>query len=489
MSFFSDPFTRIDLIFLAAFLIFFSSFLYTRKKNLRREGLLFLYKTKWGIRLINYLGTRYKKTIGVLSYISVFTGYVLMAGVLYLIYTILKIYLFSPEIVRAIKVPPLIPLVPYLPQVFKLGFLPPFYFTYWIIILAIIAIAHEAAHGIFAVHSKVKIKTTGFGFFPYFLPIFLAAFVELDEKKMAKKKKFPQLAILSAGTFANIITGILFLLILFGFFSVAFSPSGVVFDTYATSTITIAGVSMVNGVPLINPTYEKILNLSEEDGFNEINFNSETYLVTKEVLENQADNEGSIFVYSDAPAIRANLSSIITEINGVKIDSIDKLVEEISKYSPGDKITITEKTDEGFSEKELVLEEHPERPGNAWLGIGFFDKEPKGFFGRLVSNLASFRDQNVYYEPKIDGISVFIYNLLWWVVIISISVALINMLPVGIFDGGRFFYLTVLGITKSENIAKRAFAFSTYLFLFILLILMVTWLSSILGIDILNVFR
>jgi len=75
------------------------------------------------------------------------------------------------------------------------------------------------------------------------------------------------------------------------------------------------------------------------------------------------------------------------------------------------------------------------------------------------------------------------------VVIISISVALINMLPVGIFDGGRFFYLTVLGITKSENIAKRAFAFSTYLFLFILLILMVTWLSSILGIDILNVFR
>jgi len=246
---------------------------------------------------------------------------------------------------------------------------------------------------------------------------------------------------------------------------------------------------MVNGVPLINPTYEKILNLSEEDGFNEINFNSETYLVTKEVLENQADNEGSIFVYSDAPAIRANLSSIITEINGVKIDSIDKLVEEISKYSPGDKITITEKTDEGFSEKELVLEEHPERPGNAWLGIGFFDKEPKGFFGRLVSNLASFRDQNVYYEPKIDGISVFIYNLLWWVVIISISVALINMLPVGIFDGGRFFYLTVLGITKSENIAKRAFAFSTYLFLFILLILMVTWLSSILGIDILNVFR
>ena len=132
MSFLSDPFTRIDLIFLAVFLIFFSSFLYTVKKNLKREGLLVLYKTKWGIRLINYLGTRYKKTLGVLSYISVLTGYALMAGVLYLIYTVVKIYIFNPEIVRAIKVPPIIPLVPYLPQVFKLEFLPPFYFTYWI---------------------------------------------------------------------------------------------------------------------------------------------------------------------------------------------------------------------------------------------------------------------------------------------------------------------------------------------------------------------
>ena len=479
MSFLSDPFTRIDLILLAIFLIFFSSFLYMGKKNLKREGLLVLYKTKWGIRLINYLGTRYKKTLRVLSYISVLTGYALMAGVLYLIYTVVKIYMFNPEIVRAIKVPPIIPLVPYLPQVFKLEFLPPFYFTYWIIILAVIAISHEVAHGIFAALNKVKIKTTGFGFFPYFLPIFLAAFVELDEKKMAKKEKFPQLAILSAGTFANIITAILFLLILFGFFSVAFSPSGVVFDTYATSTITITGVSMINGVTLSNPSYEKILNLSEEEGFNEITFGNETYLATKDLIENQDKNDGRILVYNDAPAIRANISRIITTIDGVKIESVDRLVEEISKHSPGDKITITEKIENGFAEKEIILGEHPSKTGIAWLGIGFIGKESGGFFGRLVTNLASFRDKNVYYEPKIDGIVVFLYNLLWWIVIISISVALINMLPVGIFDGGRFFYLTVLGITGSEKVAKRAFAFSTYLFLFILLLLMISWLFSL----------
>ncbi len=142
------------------------------------------------------------------------------------------IYLFFPEIVRMVKIPPIMPLIPYLPQAFKLDFLPPFYFTYWIVILAIIAISHEFAHGIFAAYNKIKIKTTGFGFFPFFLPIFLAAFVELDEKKMAKHKKLEQMAILSAGTFANVICAGIFLLVLWGFFSLAFIPGGELFQKH-----------------------------------------------------------------------------------------------------------------------------------------------------------------------------------------------------------------------------------------------------------------
>jgi len=115
-----------------------------------------------------------------------------------------------------------------------LEFLPPFYFTYWIVIIAVIAITHEMAHGILMRLYNVKIKSTGFAFFPWFFPVFPAAFVEQDEKSMNKSTKFHQLAILSAGTFANVVTAALFLVILFGFFSLAFAPSGVVFDTYAT---------------------------------------------------------------------------------------------------------------------------------------------------------------------------------------------------------------------------------------------------------------
>lgn len=465
-----------DLIFLAFFLIVSSIFLYIRRKNLKREGLLYLYRTKWGIKLINYIGNKYKRTLKALSYVSVALGYLLMIGIFYLIYTIVKIYFFSPSIVRAIKVPPIMPLVPYLPQVFKLEFLPPFYFTYWIVIIAIIAITHEMAHGIFAIYNKVKIKTTGFGFFPFFLPIFLAAFVELDEKTMQKRKKFPQLAILSAGTFANVLTAILFFIVLLIFFSMAFAPSGIIFDTYATSTIAIAGISSINNVQLNETSYNIVLEIADEEGFNEIIAGNTVYFATKEMLEDQNDSD-NILIYNSAPAIKENLSSIIAEINRVKINSVDKLIEELAKYTMGDEITVKTITDSGIVEKTLVLEEHPDVPGTAWLGIGFVSQERAGILGKIIDNI-SFKEPHVYYEPKVGGLSVFIYNLLWWIVIISISVALINMLPVGIFDGGRFFYLTVLALTKSEKTAKKLFVFSTRFFIFILLLLLIFWAVS-----------
>lgn len=467
-----------DLIFLFLFIIFLSIFLYTRRRNIRKEGLLLLYKASWGIKLINHIGKKYKRTFNFLSYVSIGLGYVLMIGMFYLTWGILKIYLFNPSIVRAIKVPPIIPLVPYLPQVFNLDFLPPFFFTYWIVILAIIAITHEMAHGIFAAHNNVKVKTTGFGFFPFFLPIFLAAFVELDEKVMAKKKKFSQMAILSAGTFANVLTAIFFFGVLWLFFSLAFAPSGVVFDSYATSTITIAGISSINGIALTNPTYDRILELTNEEGFSEIEVEEDKFMVTTKILEEQEENEGEIIVYSSAPAIREELGSIITDINGVEVRDLDELITELSKYSPGEEITVGTIVEEGDVEKIIVLEEHPDREGSAWLGIGFLNQKRPGVVGKIVDSLSSFKNPNVYYTPVFDGISVFIYNMLWWLILISISVALVNMLPVGIFDGGRFFYLTMLSITKSEKAAKRWFQFSTYFFLFLLFLLMILWAKS-----------
>jgi len=467
-----------DIIFLVLFVVFFSYFLHSRKKNLKKEGLLILYRTAWGIKLIDRIGKKFQKTLHILSYISITIGYILMAGIIYLIGKIVYIYATRPDVVQAIKVPPLLPLFPYIDKVVPNLGLPSFYFTYFIIVIAIIAITHEMAHGIFMRRYNIKIKSTGFAFFPWFLPIIPAAFVEQDEKSMNKSKKFEQLAVLSAGTFANVLTAILFFIVIFIFFAFAFTPSGVIFDTYPYSIVGISGISMINGVALENPTYEKILDFSNESGFNKIRAGEKNYVVTKNSLEKQKERNGNLVMYYDAPAINANLENIIFKINGMKTKNIEDLQEELSKYSPGDKITLNTLNKDGDDyDREIILGENPENKNLPWLGVGFTSQERSGGLGKIYSALA-FKDPHIYYQSKFGDLGLFIYDLLWWIVLISISVALVNMLPVGIFDGGRFFYLTALAIVKSESKAEKLFKFSTYFILFLFLLLMLLWAFS-----------
>ena len=458
-----------DLTLLVFFAIFIAIFLYVNKKNLKREGLLYLYKAEWGIKLIDKVGEKYQKTLRFLSYVSIGLGYFLMVTMIYLFGRIIYIYLTLPAVVRAVKVPPIIPLIPYLPQLFKLDFLPNFYFTYWIVILAIIAVTHEFAHGIFAAANKVKIKSTGFGFFPFFLPVSLAAFVELDEPKMAKKSKFSQMAVLSAGTFANVLTAIFFFGVLLIFFSLMFTPAGVMFNSYATAIVPISNIDSIDGVNLVDYGYEEVLNLVNQEGFSDIRVGEEKYLGIKDF----SDDGNLALLYYDAPAINEKLRGAIFEVNGNKVVSRDELRNELTKYSAGEEVLIKTRGDE-ILEYEIVLGENPYSEAG-WLGIEFAEPTRRGIIGKVSGWFGSFKETHTYYEPKYDGWSEFVYRLLWWMVFISLSVALVNMLPVGIFDGGRFFYLSVWGLTGSEKIAKKSFAAVTYLFLFLLLLIMVAW--------------
>ncbi|MEK6817638.1 MAG: site-2 protease family protein [Nanoarchaeota archaeon] len=472
-------FLKYDIILLVLFVLFVSLFLYRNRKNLKKEGLLFLYKTKWGIKLIDKTAKKFPKTLKNLSYVSIGVGYLLMAGMLYLFAKIVWVYIRAPEIVREIKVPPIMPLIPYLPQAFKLDFLPPFYFIYWIVILAVIAISHEFAHGIFMRRYNIHIKSTGFGFFPFFLPIFLAAFVEQDEKSMVKASRFQQKAVLAAGTFANILTAILFFAIMILFFSFAFSPAGVSFENpyglenYAYGIVGIGNITSINGTQLLNPNYQSILNSVEKNGIYKLETSDGDYFITKKFLEVQNGNEEYIFAYLDAPAINSRLTGAISEIDNSKIRSLDDLSRKFEEYSPGDKINI--KTTKG--NYEVILGEHPLNPEEPWLGI-FFQKSQKGTFLGKAIDFLSFKEPNIYYESEIGGAGDFIYNFLWWLVLISFSVALVNMLPMGIFDGGRFFYLTMWEITGSEKKAKKWFSYTTYFLLSLLFVMMVFWAFS-----------
>ncbi|MEK6819484.1 MAG: site-2 protease family protein, partial [Nanoarchaeota archaeon] len=305
-------------------------------------------------------------------------------------------------------------------------------------------ITHEFSHGIFARLHKLKIKSTGFAF----LGPILGAFVEPDEKQLEKTKKLPHMSILAAGTFANLLMTILFGAIIILFFKFSFMPAGVNFNSYAVTPIDLGEAKII-----WNSSYEK---------FAKLEFNGKNYFVDSSSLENSIKNKlPLIYAYDDSPAFKSNLKGPIMEIDGEKIQSKEDLQRILLAHKPNDKVriktAITNPGTEVVNEIKNYDLELGEREGKAFLGVGFVDGQSRGFIGKVYTNtLAKVKKPGIFYASSIGEFGWFIYYLLWWIVVINFLVALFNMLPLGILDGGKFFYLTVLGITKKEKIASRA---------------------------------
>ncbi len=447
-----------DLGFLVLFGIFLTIFLYKNRKNLKREGIMLLYRTQIGVKIMDYLSKRYKKTLGKFEWVIIVFGYLMMAGGIFVF--IRALYLFSkPEVVQAFKIPPLMPLIPYIPELFQVDFLPPLYFTYFIAILAAAAIPHEFFHGLFARVKNVKIKSTGFAF----LGPFAAAFVEPDEDKVEKMKPRDQIPFLSAGAFANILTAVIFFFILWLFAISAYSPEGIVFGSYSVTVLPTENITITDN--------EHYVSINEGVNLTEIIYNNQSYYID----EIDKDREYN-FAFHDSPALRSGLSGVIIEIEGMEIRDEDDLNNVLSKYNVGDDVTIITKLDSEKREYTLNLDASPGDEEKPYLGISPYSPEGFGNLASMRSEMLFFRDHFTYYKPRIaTNLTIFIFNLLWWIILASFGVALVNMLPLGIFDGGRVFYSTIVWITGSKKIAKKAYSLATYSILAIFLLLMIFW--------------
>ena len=198
------------IIDIALFLILTLSVLiayYNKKQRFQREGILFIYRTQLGVKYMDKFSNKYSKILNPLQYLIVFVSYLLMIGIIITILVTVVFMLRLPSDSPISHVLPIAPVIPYFPELFGLNsFFPPFYFIYFIIAIAVIAISHEFAHGIFMRLNKIRIKSTGLAF----LGPFIGAFVEQDDKQLNKAKVFPQLSILGAGVFTNTILAIIF---------------------------------------------------------------------------------------------------------------------------------------------------------------------------------------------------------------------------------------------------------------------------------------
>jgi membrane-associated protease RseP (regulator of RpoE activity) len=452
-----------DVWFLVLFSFGVFWFLKDRKKELSREGIIFMWRTQFGVKAIGWFADRFYWLLHRIKYLIIGLGVVLMGAMLWMLGQTTSIYLLHPEITKLVKAPPIAPLIPYFPKLFGMeSFFPPFYFTYFIVALAIVAIVHEFSHGIFMKLFGVKIKSTGL----VFLGPMLGAFVEEEKSGFEKRSKIEQMTVLGAGVFANVLFALIFYFLYVAFFFSSFAASGYIFTTYG-----------IAAVPIDNVT-----GFGEVGNLTSVFTDGGTYYLD-EGLAIQLESEGKDYIvaYVEAPAVLAGMKGAIIQADDVKIMGHDDLRWFMENKEPGDAVRfVTESKDGEIREYDIVLGEYPGDESKAYLEVGSNNPEPRGFIQKFLGTFMSFKDSSTYYKPTWDGELVyFIYHLLWWVMIINLLVALFNMMPLGMLDGGRFFYLMVLGIFGSEKIAKGAYKVATYLILFMFVLMMFFWFIRI----------
>ena len=181
------------------FLIILTFFVFLKRKNLDTKQIIpyflyfSMYKTTWGLRLMNSLAKKYRKPMLYLGYFGIFVGFIGMILISYGLINNIYILFTKPEAAPGVGL--------VLPFKAKGIFYVPFF--YWIISIFVIATVHEFSHGLIAIANKLKVKSSGFAFLALIVPIIPAAFVEPDEKELRKRPHKQQLSIFAAGPFRS----------------------------------------------------------------------------------------------------------------------------------------------------------------------------------------------------------------------------------------------------------------------------------------------
>ncbi len=207
--------------FIVLFYVILAIVVFINRKKFQVEGgFILLYKTKWGMSLIDKVAEKYKEFIKIIGYSAIGVGFVGMIVICGFFIKGLYNLVFIPN------APPTVSLV--IPGVQIPGspiFVP---FWYGIIALFFVVSFHEFGHGIVAKANGIRIKSTGVGLFG---PIPLA-FVEPDESQVVKKSSVIKQSIFAAGPFFNGLLAIVIMLLILIVNSALFSmttPSGIMF--------------------------------------------------------------------------------------------------------------------------------------------------------------------------------------------------------------------------------------------------------------------
>ncbi len=244
--------------FVILFYIAIALFVFLKRKAFEFHfRVVALYKTNWGIRLMDVIALRFGRLVRFLGVLGMLTGF---AGMLFIVFVLFQgIYsLFT----NPSAPPALTPIIPgvHVPGVPDYLFIP---LVQGVIAIFIVAVIHEFSHGVVARAYNITVKKTGLAI----IGPFFAAFVEPDEKQM--KRGIGSYSIIAAGAASNIFLFLIVLLVMS--FAVApvvnsvYRPDGVAFSSItAGSPADEAGLQ--TGVTYTMINNQSVLSLSDFAG-------------------------------------------------------------------------------------------------------------------------------------------------------------------------------------------------------------------------------
>ncbi|MGA2783561.1 MAG: site-2 protease family protein [Candidatus Bathyarchaeia archaeon] len=300
--------------------------------------------------------------------IGIVTGIGLMVYIFYQLgKNLLNLFIKSSQ---AVSIQPIVP-IPGLGVTFET-------FPYLVLALTVVVVSHELSHGIASLVDRIPLKTTGV----FFAHLLMGGFVEPDEEKLAKANNAAKLRVFAAGSYTNVVLGVIVVFLLFSF-PATISPFYNVVQT---------GV-LIGGVP---------------------------------------DN---------LPAQLAGLRTgdVVSSINGTTISGIVTLRNFMNKVTPGQVVVI------GTQRGEFAVRTEADPTNSTHSLIG-------------ISGLTD----NTEYNPKFQfmprGLPTILLHAEFWLSVVLVSVALINMLPMYPFDGDKFLETTlnVLGLQKTKQLRMVA---------------------------------
>ncbi len=232
-----DLYTLSILVFASLLALFF----YKDPKNVERQSVLLLRKTKKGKVFLTRLGRRFPRLWWVYGMLAVGVGFYVSVYIFYwlLVMTATSITTEAAPGLALVLPSPTTETM-YVPGVIGV----PFWF--WIITIFMLILVHEGSHGIMAAREKIRIKTLGWGL----LAVIPLAFVEPDEKQLAKEKPMKQLRVFAAGSFGNFVLAVIAANVLVLSITAFFAPAGVAYNglmegfpaEHANLTGTIVGI-------------------------------------------------------------------------------------------------------------------------------------------------------------------------------------------------------------------------------------------------------